>query len=432
MICCITWRRRRRRALDIERRPSKKSLDDDSDDENDNTKKSRKQQRVWSKASARWKANVRLSARRRRAQRTVSTKETSITTRRSSISLNSIHTPSTSSLHLRPPESSDTPSPSPAPSIRPTLETEDHAAPDDSGHRYNPPPSQSVHPPAYATKTYIAHSDNNAGTSHIPAHDGAPINHTQTPSHEENIQILYVPGSDAAHLATDDKTILARMAALTSAPPSGFSGPEENSTPGESSESSLQASVPIIEELEEPYEDHLDEDPDHVLHRVPSPMYGDKSESHSQVQPSVPSYQQHAPNSPFPAPPSKTTLAKSLFYEYPLSFEEDVIGTEPPVGPSAPPFDVAIAPSAPPFDFDPGLEHDQLAPCAPPLPEEDDTQNTASGLTAQHHDSLTGVQFEEHDDPDALNPHSLRTGSCVRTTAQTEDGRSRRPPSYLP
>ena len=82
--------------------------------------------------------------------------------------------------------------------------------------------------------------------------------------------------------------------------------------------------------------------------------------AHISSEPPAPSYS-HDPGSsshyPFPLPPTKSRLAAPQFYEYPSSFEEDVIGMDPPSGPSAPPFEVAAAtapPSAPPLEPDEG------------------------------------------------------------------------------
>ena len=58
-----------------------------------------------------------------------------------------------------------------------------------------------------------------------------------------------------------------------------------------------------------------------------------------------------------------------MFYEYPSEFEEDIENTEPPYGPSSPPFEEA---SAPHFAFEALSAGDlMISASAPPLEEDD-------------------------------------------------------------
>jgi len=130
----------------------------------------------------------------------------------------------------------------------------------------------------------------------------------------------HIAGLHAAHIATDDKALLARLADLAERPP------ETSIDVG----SSHQVSVPLWED------EQLD-----GFHRMPESSEFDTSCS-----------------SPFPPPPSKGKMAESSFYAYRSSFEEFSGMIDPELEPSAPPFE---APSAP------GLDAMTVLPSAPPL-----------------------------------------------------------------
>ena len=370
MIGCIVWRKKRRaraRAMqDLEQKKraasSSSYADDDSDSETEDLKRARSQQRMWSKATARWRANVRLSARRRRAQRSLSIRETSGNS--ASTSMASLQSMSSSTSVSRRNVSTTT--------HHDMAEVSSSPIVDDNESNYDtsrPPTPHSdaiqalqsalpSHPPAYPTNT--AHSSR----SSLPdSFEPAGSRHSlDIPSTEDQDRPSYLP-SDAAHVATDDKGLLARMAMLASAPPPEASSMSYGSTSGGGG---VQPSVPVLDEFE-----------DMGMHasalQDSEPGLKFSSVRHSSeslmAQPPAPSYSHDPLSSPFPLPPAKSRLAAPLFYEYPSAFEEDVVGTEPSSEPSAPPFEAAAtAPSAPPLDLDVQMfgVNTSVVPSAPP------------------------------------------------------------------
>lgn len=178
-----------------------------------------------------------------------------------------------------------------------------------------------------------------------------PVLHTAAIGEQEP---AYSPSHMAAHVATDDKTTLAQMTELASAPP-----PSDRDF---SSPSSMRAGPAVPEWRDEELEDFPDRgegtlEPTDPGSR-PARLDLDRSLDAGML----------LESSPFPAPPSKGKMAARGFYEYPSSFEEDVAYLEGEVGPSAPPFEAA--PSAPPTGDSPSappLEDPTLSPSAPPL-----------------------------------------------------------------
>lgn len=153
----------------------------------------------------------------------------------------------------------------------------------------------------------------------------------------------------AAHVATDDKALLARLADLASQP---F---PDDSMAGPAGDHQVSAPEWRDEELEEAIAATQENGADNDAQASPPP------------------------SSPFPPPPSKANLASPNFYDYPYAFEE--AGFEPELGPSAPPFESQgydarehdippIVPSAPPMLEDEDF-YAELAPSAPPSTEVD-------------------------------------------------------------
>jgi hypothetical protein len=153
-------------------------------------------------------------------------------------------------------------------------------------------------------------------------HDDGDDHHPQYTAPRDDDPIPYDDSYHAGHVAIDDKSLLAQMAHLASAPPNADEG----------GSSVLVISAP----------DWHDEELERVI---------DDSLPHGQ--PNTSSF--------FPAPPAKDRMPTPNFYEYPYSFEEDADSLA--LEPSAPPFE-QHTPSAPP------LEDAEIVPSAPPLPEE--------------------------------------------------------------
>lgn len=179
----------------------------------------------------------------------------------------------------------------------------------------------------------------------------------------------------AAHVATDDKTELARIVELASAPPL--------SDPGARLAASSHAGLSVPEWRDEELSDFSESPP--RADSASRPARADAALGRS-TDAGVSLAQ-----SPFPAPPAHGKLGASAFYDYPAAFEEDVVTVDGAVGPSAPPFeatpgaplphdgpsapsfeDVPLAPSAPPLDGD------TIGPSAPVLPSFDEGNDQRS------------------------------------------------------
>lgn len=352
IIGCLFWRKNARwknKDRDVEKRRRKRrrrrststELTEEAIRETQNDKEAKAKQRLWARATARWRANARHSARQRRGKRLAP----SLRARQSTPSVNDSgddsgsdtsscpSTPShsrsrrssTSSLHREP--VSDLTDNAPIPSI--AVQT----------------PEPTALPPAYQQKSNTSQAESSEGLypplsrrpssasllsrSRRPSHSAASClsPHDETPS---------TAGLAAAHVATDDKNVLAMLAEMASAPPTAH-------------ETSAEPEISVPEWHDEQMEDFM------ALQQQQ-----EQQQSVSEDSPNC-----SIPSSPFPAPPSKGNLLSPDFYDYPFSFE-DMTGSEPVYGPSAPPFEET--PSAPLVDE----ETMEVVPSAPPLIDDDD------------------------------------------------------------
>ncbi|TFY64292.1 hypothetical protein EVJ58_g2717 [Rhodofomes roseus] len=358
IVLCVVWRRKRTRRLrDPERRGRKKGEDEDSIEEGLQRMKS--QQRSWARASARWKANVRQAARRRRKHTPATTKDVdtcSLVDRpahSSTISLRSSASQSSFSHSLTDAASSG------------RRDSYDHSssAPQETRYPTNRPPAYlpelsnaPIAPSRPSSSAALASSSRPAYTK-----SGLPLDCVPRLRAADGDDIPPADPFNAGHIATDDKAALARMASLASAPPSvSGSRSEEAGEP-----STLLAFVPVLEDEFEPIppELRITDCDDNVG------MYADISGRRDAPSPDPSS---HLPASGTQTPPYSRRLAAPTFYEYPVSFEEDVLSAEPEAGPSAPPFDPGdtLAASAPPMDLDCTMDLGAL-PSAPPMDDLD-------------------------------------------------------------
>jgi hypothetical protein len=358
----------------------KKRSEDISEQEKLMKKEARMKQRFWVRASARWKANAQSSARRRKNRRKISAAHSMST---------SLHDNAISRPQSRAPSRSSSLRPSPLPSARSSLSS--HNRPNVSGHATQGPsifPSDVPLPPAYPHSDSppfdpLKHSHTYSRTDHDPSdpfsHDSHDTDeeHPEYTARIEDDPIPYDDSCHAAHVATDDKTILARMATMASAPPP---------TPDEGGSSALQTSAPVWDD--ERLEDITDVD-----------YIGTAPPRISSPPPSLAS----TSRSPFPAPPPISKMAAPDFYDYPYSFEEDVSSLEPGAGPSAPPFEEHL-PSAPP------LEDTEERPSAPPLMEE-----FLPSAPDWHWQDGEGGQ--DHDREGSLHQHSFQASSSTSIPA---------------
>ncbi|KAI0375442.1 hypothetical protein BV20DRAFT_270810 [Pilatotrama ljubarskyi] len=468
MMAIVRWRQKRHKRRDKDAENTSSVLDGRSVEESEDLKRARAQQRLWAKASAKWVANVRQSARRRRRMAAAAKdldgrvmREAQAST--SAVSLARTHTAhdvdrrSSRASSLR--RSSIRPrsrSPSPASSYR----HREGAA----GGALGEPTSPPHYPPAYlqssssnsASATYQHHPHvysrwrshplDIAPDSHYHAAGAPPPPPLPPPLHPESDSsppcsadrspppplspLPYEPPVHSAHVAVDDKAVLARLAHFASAPPPAPSHADSavpshpEQMPGDGGSSEMRPSVPVLDD--DPFEGtalgiefdvvaSLPSDRRPVLglglrhglasqahdtssappHGTPAPPHqcgldprfpgfnsvpmGAMAEEgfHDPADGEVPSYaedvRQHGPLLVLPPPPAKVPLTGPLFYEYPDEFERDVETVEPLDEPSAPPFG---EPSSPPLP----AHAPMITPSAPPLEYVDEAPPGSEGL----------------------------------------------------
>ncbi|KAI0782388.1 hypothetical protein BC629DRAFT_1594175 [Irpex lacteus] len=465
---CVGWRRKRREfaRMDQEKRMRKQKEGYDSDTEPEEVKQARTQQKMWAKASAKWRSGIRMSARRRRRRPTQVVQDPEPRMSTDTLVSRSSEAPSTIPPHT---VGSDAPAQvdnAPRPSTS-----------HDGDSPHNPPPtrasidaSRPTHPPQYPEDSIPSTSYRQHPAVDRPSlldarrasvEEGSLEAHNPPPTGDGDIPYT-APAS--GHVATDDKTVLARLAEYASAPPvddgisHGISHVDSHGVAG--------PSVPGIEELEQGVLELLNDEeaqPSYSESRAhwdrsvlsnsvfsssglsslpaPAPIYSRTPSPHPD------SRLPHPPA--FPPPPTKA----QLFYEYPSSFEADVEGTEPEPNPSAPPFEYVSGPSAPPEDVFEPPDMSAVA-CAPPLIDEE--EETQLGLSVAPTSSnphpwpaMTAPSFEEdrrHQDQTAEpRPHpqnqplngsrpSTSSGAdgTARASALLARDRASSPPGYLP
>ena len=321
IIGCVFWRKsiikRRKRDLEAEfkKRHSKPSAAEEA--KNLLEKESKAKLKILARATARWKANIRHAARQRKGKRVVTARSSQ--PHQPSHSSNSSRSRLTVSLHSRTSSRRSSVVSLPDDISQPIIE--ECPSPMSSPLDAISTPTISpigTSPPAYhhdGLALPVIHSN----ISHATSLDRQPSSfrvNSPTPN-----------SFHAAHVATDDKTLLARLVDLASRPP------EETST-GVLDASDTLVSAPA-------WHDELEEIPPDLI--IPN---------------------DHPPtclaSSLFPPPPSKEHMATGDLYDYSFSFE-DMAALEPE--PSAPPFHLD---SAPPLD-----DH-QIVPSAPPLLDDTD------------------------------------------------------------
>jgi hypothetical protein len=368
IIGCLVWRRRKKRTRDLERKLGHKPGAHDDSQDNGREKDVRGKMRMWAKATARWKSDIRQSVRRRRKR------------------------PMVSSIDNRPP--SPTPSDSPQlsfvapPSRRGSIASEepDPPRPETDDNVTEPPAVLHDRPRSASPPTY--------GASFVPRFPCLPpssavsdpcptpppigphsVHRGNPPSFIEDEPLPYIPRSDG-HVATDDKSQLAHIRELASSPP----------TIVDADASTVQSvSAPELHEVENDLDD-LDID----LSDVPAPFHN------FGLPPS------------FPSPPSKADVPSPFGYldDRPLRYGEEGIPVSHPVpellGPS-----LGASPSAPPID-DPGLE-----PSAPSLEGEDDLFQDWDGASSYVPEVPTSA------DPDSARAMEASTSSTISSTSRS-------------
>jgi hypothetical protein len=387
IISCIVWRRRRKKISNREKKKNdlelkarhKVNLEDLSED-GDRENEARGKNRLWARASARWKNNIRHSARRRRRRQGF---------------------PSTKSRPQSPklldPREGSTPPSSPVSSrrhsIAPASEDIDyHAAPIENSLTPTRPPStppepSSSHsassPPAYMFPALHARpgTENRLQeASHILSGGATSRRGSLLFGHDfppaDNDDIPYHP-SCAGHVAVDDKTHLARMAELASAPSVTQQNPRGSPSP-------------IHESAPEWYDDFEDHPSQSVT-----------------VSPSENSIFEVG-DSGFPRPPSKSVLSSSYFDGH--SYLQDITALDPISLPSMPPYEAR--PNAVPFE-------DTLTASAPPISGDDQAFGSWEGSAPEASD-IYGDECDTHIATSPSQPSSSSASSSQASAPPEE------------
>lgn len=364
IIGCIVWRKRRKKRSNREKKKNdlelkardKANLEDPSED-GEREIEARGKNRLWARASARWKANIRQSARRRR-------------NRRHGFSSGRLSRSQSPTL-LDPHEASPRPSSivlSRRHSIAPVSEDNDfHVVAVENSPTPTRPPSTSPDPscshtvsspPAYIFPALHMPPEIEEA-SHITSGDTTPRRRPLLfPPVPEDDEIPYHP-SYAGHVAIDDKAHLARMAELASAPPPVI-------------EDNIRGSVsPICESAPEWHDDFEDppSQPDTFAPSEISPF--------------------DVGNSGFPIPPSKSILSPGYFDGH--SYLDDITTLDPISLPSMPPYEAG--PNTIPFV-------ETLRASAPPISEDDQAFDHWEGSAPEESD----IYGDERDTHISLSP----------------------------
>ncbi|KIJ65072.1 hypothetical protein HYDPIDRAFT_110972 [Hydnomerulius pinastri MD-312] len=369
MVGCIFWRKRKKpiNKEDLELKIRYKVRSDDASEDGEREKEVRGKMRIWAKATARWKANVRHSARRRRKRHISSKPSRSPSPTLSDNQEVSLDIPSiVSSRRSLASEEAARP-------FRSTLSDNDNTPTitEQSPILPNPttPPRASL-PPAYRSPVMQRHP-----RSHVPSDSNSTRSRPGTllfeqdsyPSNAEDEPIPYVPPS-TGHVATDDKSRLAQIHEMASSPPEAETGGSRSAV--------QEVSAPEWHEVPDEIDDF-----DVELGAVPRPG-------------PLPFHDFDLPPS-FPPLPSKADVPSGYFDGNPFSYgEDDISALGADVGPSAPPFEAS--PSAPPIsDLD-------LEPSAPSLEDQDNVFQDWESRTSY----TFGVPARE--DTDSASATSIR------------------------
>ncbi|KAF5332512.1 hypothetical protein D9611_005110 [Ephemerocybe angulata] len=404
---CLFWRKtvRRRYRADVEMkgksRRRNRELSAEEAKELIAEKESRTKQKVWARATARWRENARYTARQRRGKRaSVRSRAT-----RSSTSLDN-HREGLASGRSSPIRSVSSAAPSRSVSRRGSTTSFQHDSVMDTSPSPQedavptisvcpPPVPPHSSPPAYQQKDLKSDRSSEALYANDEPTSTSLLIRSRRPSHSSFLATSESESGDissipAAHVATDDKAVLARLAELASAPPSDGLSAEE-----------LAGEVPQVSAPE-----WRDEEMEEFIAQE-----GGAEAADSSTPPTA------ASASPFPPPPSKGSLHAPNFYDYPYAFEEmEIVGMEPELGPSAPPFeetqsgslgveegDMCLVPSAPPMLDDDDLYVNDLSPSAP---EMQSLGEACDGEEQAGQPSPTGAGHRPDDNSDSASEYA--------------------------
>jgi hypothetical protein len=235
MIACVFWRRK----LVPKKDPEKKrghSSDFADDDASRSIREAKAAQRRWSKAASRWRGNVRFAFRRRRADRaltrtpTYSTLGQEVEGTAASTSSSRSHSP-TPTLRSRASTSRDV-RPSSAASVHSTASRARSSRPSSPqpqvSSQYDVPPHPHLRLNLLRTTHHqlslllpqrvitLLHTRIRIAVHPAPQNIPLSSSNSSRPNDRDNVRL----GSLSGHVATDDKTLLSRRAALASEPQS--------------------------------------------------------------------------------------------------------------------------------------------------------------------------------------------------------------------
>ncbi|KAF8079007.1 hypothetical protein FPV67DRAFT_1467132 [Lyophyllum atratum] len=417
IIGCLFWRksrRRKRKQNDVEDMKGRRRRRGHSTDEARESmlaleKEVKVKQKIWAKATARWKANAKYTARQRRGKRIASTTRIgSPHSSRASLDRND---------HSQPTPHISTSSPTPSPTLtrRSSLESLYTHVPAEEATASAPSSPQEVHsdcitstplssgpplPPAYHLRISVPEirissedgvGDGQSASLPLSPH-GSPYASSSNyrssdPRDTSYDRDFHAQPIHAAHVATDDKALLARLADLASAPPDGVN-------PSQADSAVFHVCVPMWQDEE--LEDFRDGPGDLANCSLPPSRHSSRSSSPAPI---------------FPPPPSKGKMAATSFYDYPYSFEDLSAELDP-------------GPSAPPFEEEPSYPSDlpNLAPSAPPL---SDAYYLESYASAPTHDAETFVPLVNGQSGDRIeqpqHQSTISTSDAIESTSSCVD-----------
>jgi len=372
IVGCLFWRKRlkkRRKHKDVEAKARRRrNLNREQANRELAVEKEMKAKRkLWARATARWRANVRYSFRQRRAKRPSSRLSHRQSTPSFDNSRSGFIGPSSSSLSTRPsPRSSTISLPNQLRDEVEVVTTINTSLQGPVTRAATPPTPTPTSPPAYhhgippITSTTDDSTGNCVGPSGFDCSCQPSRSLTNSPlsltTDAENSEVFAPTPLHAGHVATDDKSLLARLVELASAPP-----PDNSTGPTE---------IPDAPQ-------------------VSAPAWHDENiEDFDRSQPNDFSIDESTCSLPpmFPPPPPKERLAATELFSYPFPFDEAELDSEP----SAPPFEERSSRA---------LE-DTLVPSAPLLPVDEDHLIPESGPSADpgasiSHEDASGQDHEQ-------------------------------------
>ena len=341
MIACVCWRRSKKKKRDIELKLKHKLKVDDESEIGDQEKEAQNKMRIWARATARWKAHIRLSARRRRKRQIAVARgprpQSSVLSDRPGESVDSLPrrsrqpSPSPSAVQNTQPVATTTATDIPeSPALTPDTESQPEPS---LPPAYNPDVAQRSHSTIPDHANSLDLSPPLSRQSPFPDTETPPLSHA-TPGpcippatgHVSTAPPLshaapgpYIPPA-TGHVSTDDKSHLRSLEEQASAPPD----------PAATTPSGIPAvvvSVPTWDEML----NELDGFPELECYSPRTPVY-------------IP------PN--FPPPPSKAAMASNYHED-----TDDLTDDDGSFTPSAPPGDhLDVEPSAPSLEDEGGNE----------------------------------------------------------------------------